>query len=147
MLLQGQLRNSLEDAVDFTPMVDVVFQLLIFLMLTYRASVPTQVEVPEARHGTGVEQTEALILTLTPPAGPGQATGVFDGSETDEGHRLADAQAIKGAVQRALNEGRRRVVLQADGKVPHGEVLRVAAVVAEIEGMQLHIGVRDPDDG
>jgi biopolymer transport protein ExbD len=37
------------------------------------------------------------------------------------------------------------VVLQADGAVPHGEVLKLAAAVTEVEGVTLHIGVQEPE--
>ena len=43
-----------------------------------------------------------------------------------------------------VREGRRKVVLQADGAVPHGEVLKLAAAVTELEGVTLHIGVQEP---
>jgi biopolymer transport protein ExbD len=36
------------------------------------------------------------------------------------------------------------VIIQADGQVDHGEVLRVAAVVGDVEGTSLHIAVQEP---
>ena len=145
MLLQRQVRSPLDNALDLTPMVDVVFQLLIFLMLTYRASAEAEVELPPAVHGTGVEETEATTLTLAP--GPGGAIAVYDGMSTDPADRLDDADAIREAVADGVRSGRRRVILQADGDVPHGEVLRIGAVVAEVEGIVLHLGVEDASGG
>ena len=37
------------------------------------------------------------------------------------------------AVADGIKEGRRKVVLQADGAVPHGEVLKVAGAMSEVE--------------
>jgi biopolymer transport protein ExbD len=141
MLLQRQVRSPLESAIDLTPMVDVVFQLLIFLMLTYRASAQAEIELPPAAYGTGVEETEATTLTLLPLAGG--AVAVFDGMSTDPNDRLESPDAIREAVAEGVRQGRRRVVLQADGAVPHGEVLRVGSIVAEVEGIILHLGVED----
>ena len=144
MLLQRQARTVVDGALDLTPMVDVVFQLLIFLMLTYRSSAEADVELPTALHGTGVEETEATTLTLAPNRGDGGGILVFGGMSTEPADRLDDDRAIVEAVEDGLRRGRRRVILQADGEVPHGEVLRVGSVVAEVEGIVLHLGVEDP---
>ena len=54
-------------------------------------------------------------------------------------------EALKKAVEDGLRDGKRKVVLQADGAVPHGEVLKLAAAVTEVEGVTLHIGVQEPE--
>ncbi|RUL85256.1 ExbD/TolR family protein [Tautonia sociabilis] len=141
MLLQRQVRSPLDAAIDLTPMVDVVFQLLIFLMLTYRASAQAEVELPPAVYGTGVEETLATNLTLVPR--PGGGVAVFSGMSTDPADALDSPEAIREAVAEGVRRGRRHVVLQADGAVSHGEVLRVGSIVAEVEGIILHLGVED----
>ena len=35
------------------------------------------------------------------------------------------------------------MILQADGEVPHGEVLKVAGAVAQVEGITVHVGVQE----
>ena len=35
------------------------------------------------------------------------------------------------------------VTIQADGAVPHGEVLKVAGAVAQVEGITVHVGVQE----
>jgi biopolymer transport protein ExbD len=143
MLLQRELKGPIDDAIDLTPMVDVVFQLLIFLMITYRASVLSEVEMPQAEYGMGVEQTEAIIITLAKPETPGGPIAVYDGASLDPEQRLDSPEAIRQAIENGLATGRRRVVLQADGAVPHGEVLRIGGIVGQVEGVGLHIGVED----
>lgn len=145
MLLQRQVRSPLDSAIDLTPMVDVVFQLLIFLMLTYRASAEAEVELPPAVYGTGVEETQATTLTLVPQ--PDGRVAVFSGMSTAPVDRLDDPEAIREVVAAGVRNGRRRVILQADGAVPHGEVLRVGSIVAEVEGIVLHLGVEDAEQG
>jgi biopolymer transport protein ExbD len=143
MLLQRQVRSPIDSAVDLTPMVDVVFQLLIFLMLTYRAQSQAEIELPPAVYGTGVEETQATTLTLVGlPDGP---VAVFEGMSTDPDDRLATPEAIREAVAEGVRRGRTRIVLQADGDVPHGEVLRVGSTIAEVEGIILHLGVEDAE--
>ncbi len=54
-----------------TPMVDVVFQLMTFMLFTVHMSGGEKVDVPPARHGVGVEETSATFLTLTKPTTAG----------------------------------------------------------------------------
>ncbi len=145
MLLQRRSRTITETAVDLTPMVDVVFQLLIFLMLTYETSTEPQVELPPAVEGTGVEGDRATILTMVSSGDPEVPVQVYRGMEVDPETLLETPEAIRTLVQDGLSLGRRSVVLQADGEVPHGEVIRIGGIISEVDGIVLHLGVQDPD--
>jgi biopolymer transport protein ExbD len=148
MLLQGTTRGLSEvadDHIDMTPMCDVVFQLLTFLLLTYLPAGSAELEIPKARHGVGVDESDAILISIARPESPGAPARVFDGGNADPARALTTAEAIEEAVRRGRNEGRTRIVLQADGGVPHGEVLRVASAASQVEGVTLHIGVQEPD--
>jgi biopolymer transport protein ExbD len=56
----------------------------------------------------------------------------------------ASMDQVRKAIADGLKAGRRKVILQADGDVPHGSVLKLAAAVSELEGITLHIGVQEP---
>lgn len=146
MLLQQQLRglqSAGDDHIDLTPMVDTVFQLLTFLLLTYQVSSEAAVAMPEARHGVGVDETEAAVLTIARPTAEDAPAAVYFGLKTDPARQLLDDDAIQQAVEQAVVDGKQRVVLQADAEVPHGEVLRVAGAAARVEGVSIHIGVEE----
>ena len=146
MLLQNQLRDlgqSADDHLDLTAMVDVIFQLLTFLLLTYQVSAESAVNMPAAKHGIGVEEVDTLILSVTPPESVGGAANVYLGSKLDSEKQLADSDQIQQKVEEAVASGKRRVVIQADGEVPHGEVLRVAGAAAKVEGISSHVGVEE----
>ena len=54
------------------------------------------------------------------------------------------ADRTSSAVETGLTAGKRRVIIQADGDVAHGEVLRVAGAAAKVQGITIHIGVEEP---
>ena len=54
-----------------TPMVDVVFQLMTFMLFSVQMTGGEKVDVPPARHGVGFQETSATFLTLLKPAVPG----------------------------------------------------------------------------
>jgi biopolymer transport protein ExbD len=141
MLLRRQVSGERDEHIDMTPMVDVVFQLMTFMLFSVQMSGGEKVEIPPARHGVGVEEAAATFLTLMRPEGAGGepkvVLGIGDGPP-------ASPEDIRKYVADGVKEGKRKVVLQADGAVPHGEVLKIASAVSELEGITLHIGVQEP---
>jgi biopolymer transport protein ExbD len=147
MLLQRQtsgLADIADDHLDMTPMVDVTFQLLTFLLLTWSAATAAAVSLPMAQHGVGIEENGSTVLTVARPVAEGGPAVVYEGTELEPSRRLANDDAIRDAVERGLTAGRARVILQADGDVTQGEVLRVAGAAAQVEGISVHIGVEEP---
>ncbi len=127
--------------IDMTPMVDVVFQLMTFMLFSVQMSGGEKVDIPPARHGVGVEETDATFLTLLKPEPPAVEARLLLGHGEGPTASLDQARA---AIADGVKQGRRKVILQADGEVPHGEVIRIAGAVAEVEGITVHVGVQEP---
>jgi biopolymer transport protein ExbD len=140
MLLNRQANEDRDEHIDMTPMVDVVFQLMTFMLFASQMTTGEPVEVPPARHGVGVEESAATFLTLLKPRAPGAEPRLIVGNGNGT---PATLDAARAAVAEGVKKGRRKVVLQADGAVPHGEVLKVAGAMSEVEGITLHIGVQE----
>jgi biopolymer transport protein ExbD len=140
MLLHRQATAERDEHIDMTPMVDVVFQLMTFMLFSVQMTGGEKVDVPPARHGVGVEESAATFLTLLKPGAPGGEPRLLLGHGAGPAATLEQARQL---VRDGVRAGRRKVVLQADGAVPHGEVLKVATALAEVEGITLHIGVQE----
>ena len=72
MLFRRDANEERDEHIDMTPMVDVVFQFMTFMLFSVQMTGGEKVDVPPARHGVGVEETAATFLTLTKPSGPGE---------------------------------------------------------------------------
>jgi biopolymer transport protein ExbD len=144
MLLRRNDSEERDEHIDMTPMVDVVFQLMTFMLFSVQMSGGEKVDVPPARHGVGVQETQATFLTLLRPDAPGAAPRLLLGHGSGVDVSLEDARK---AVADGVRDGKRKVILQADGEVPHGEVLKVASAVTEVEGITVHVGVQEPRRG
>src|SRR3954466_9848099 len=112
MLLRRQVSEERDEHIDMTPMVDVVFQLMTFMLFSVQMTGGEKVEVPPARHGVGVEESTATFLTLLRPAAPGAEPKLVLGHGEGD---AATLDQVKKAVADGIREGRRKVVLQADG--------------------------------
>ncbi len=140
---RGRKQKLVDENLDMTSMVDVVFQLMTFLLLTYQASTESAVDIPKARYGIGVEESDTILLTVAPPKGENPEALVYLGKELNPEMQLEGNEVIYQAVEQGLADGRRRVVIQADSMVPHGEVLRIAGAAGRVKGVTLHIGIED----
>jgi biopolymer transport protein ExbD len=141
MLFRRDFDQERNEHIDMTPMVDVVFQLMTFMLFSVQMTGGEKVDVPPARHGVGVEESAATFLTLTRPSLSGGETRLLLGH--GEG-ATATLEQARQAVASGVKEGRRKVIIQADGDVPHGEVIKVAGAVGQIEGVTVHVGVQEP---
>jgi biopolymer transport protein ExbD len=145
MLLRRQVSEERDEHIDMTPMVDVVFQLMTFMLFSVQLASESKVEVPRARHGVGVEETVATFVTLLRPDAPGARPKLILVDEKGKDHAV-DFEAVGAAVSKGVAHGLKKVVIQADGAVPEGEVLRLIGDISKREpGVTIHIGVREPE--
>ncbi len=147
MLLNRQrqaIGSSSNAHVDMTAMVDVMFQLMTYLLLTYQVAAEASVTMPPAKYGAGIEEADSVLLTVAPPTAAGTPAVVYDGPILDARKRLDTDEAIREAVERGLVVGKRRVIIQADAEVTHGDVLRVAGAAAQVPNISVHVGVEAP---
>ena len=145
MLLRRQVSEERDEHIDMTPMVDVVFQLMTFMLFSVQLAGESKVEVPEARRGVGVEETAATFVTLLRPDAPGARPRLVLADEKGK-ERVVDFEAAAAAVSKGAAQGLKKVVIQADGAVPEGEVLRLIGDISKREpGVTVHIGVQEPE--
>src|SRR5947209_16305323 len=100
MMLRRDIDQERNEHIDMTPMVDVVFQLMTFMLFSVQMSGGDKVEVPPARHGVGIEETAATFLTVVKPTAPGAEPKVVVGN--DGGGPAASTEEIRAAVLKGL---------------------------------------------
>jgi biopolymer transport protein ExbD len=102
--------------IDLTPLVDVVFLLLIFFMVstTFREDQGIELRLPEASAAEARETDDDLRVQLA-------ADGSIHFAE-----QALDLKGLEAAIREALKGSRDQlVVLEADSKAEHGSVVSV----------------------
>lgn len=124
-------RIRIAPSLDLTPMVDVVFLLIIFFMvsttfITFESGLP--VDLPQAQSAQA-QATDLPTVTIT----SNQEIFVA-GTQVSE-------EQLSSAVQRALNSssGGGVVVLRADQSVPHGMTVRVMDQIRQAGAQRIAI--------
>ena len=72
-------RDKIE--LQMTPMIDIVFLLLIFFLVASKMDESASVTLPEARHGTEVTSNDALVILVAKGTGDDAIVKTFDGRE------------------------------------------------------------------
>ncbi len=135
----GTAKKKMPEAdLDITPMIDVTFLLLIFFMVTSTMQKEPPVKIPEAKHGVGVDQKKAVIVSiLMQNEVPKIVCADGDGVE-------ATLEDVTRYTSDGIGSGAERVIIKADKEVPYGTLSQVAGAVQE-EGVQVkfYVGVND----
>jgi biopolymer transport protein ExbD len=138
MAMNLRQTRSEEPRIDITPLIDVVFLLLIFFMVTttFQQETRLKVDLPEAVSGAPSVRQERIVLEVS-----------AEGHYQLQGEAVASSrEALRTALAALGPAGQRPLVLQADGKAPHDAVVR-AMDAARLSGFdKLSIAARSSRD-
>jgi len=134
--MEFERRSRLRPRLSVAPLVDVVFLLLIFFLLTssFDKREAMQLDLPTAQSGPPVEEA-AIRVSLS-----------ADGSTQVNG-RSVPAADLKAELERRLDAGQvaaAGVHLRADREVPVGELVRVMDAVRQAGGHALSLATISP---
>lgn len=127
---RGRSRLRASPSIDLTPMVDVVFLLVIFFMvsttfITMETGLP--VDLPSAQ--TAVAEPSSLpTVTIT------KDDSIFVGTQA-----VTQAQLVEVVRKQMADSGYTTVVLRADATVEHGLVVRVMDLIKQAGAKRLAI--------
>jgi biopolymer transport protein ExbD len=131
---------------DITAMVDLVFMMNIYFLVTFVTVAMTEIDLPAATHAAPLDGDSAVVLTVT--GGSGSPVVVFLG-DTQSGEPLRDAESqetrIRAAVEQGLAEGKTEVLLKAEKNLRLGELFRISSAASGVEGMKLNVAVMEKE--
>ena len=128
-------RNGITE-INLTPLIDVVFLLLLFFLITstFAGENPgIQVELPKANAQSVQGESENILVTVT-----------------EEGRFLFESRAVSGEELKTELTTRRQqakdavVIVQADTKTNHGKVVEVMDIAKQVGFNQLAIATTNP---
>ncbi len=139
MRLQRDRRE--EPDVNLTPLIDVVFLLLIFFMVstTFERETEISVELPEAS-GKPIE-TENRVVEITIDA---------KGRYFVNRHEVVNTQVetLKRAIEKAMDgSDKPQVILSADRNTPHQAVMTAMDAARQLGLVHLTFAAVKPDEG
>jgi biopolymer transport protein ExbD len=130
-----------EPAVNLTPLIDVVFILLIFFMVstTFQRESEIKIELPEASAEPLEERKELLEIVIDA-----------------DGHYFIDEQQVVNTELETLQTAIRKflgeqteipVVIRADRRTPYESVVRAMDATAQLGLVQMSLATSQPENG
>ncbi len=131
-------RRSLGDAeMDITPMIDIVFLLLIFFLVASKMDEAATVKLPPARRGIDVARENAIVVIIKKNDAGDLIVARRDGSpfstdlaqqEVEIGEYVDAGLTGSPPFDRPMEE----IILKAQGDVREGDVARVAEAIGKV---------------
>jgi biopolymer transport protein ExbD len=131
---------------DITAMVDLVFMMNIYFLVTFVTVALGGMSLPSADYCSPLDADEAVIVRMSRSL-DGESVTVYLG-DGDEGEPIADAseqeRLVRSVVDEGVAGGKTAVLLKAEKKVRLADIFRIATAAA-VEGIQLHVAVLEKD--
>lgn len=137
MAFRFETRVTQPEAPNLTPLIDVVFLLLIFFMVssTFLEESAVEVRLPEAAGKAPEDLPEAILVDVL-ASGAFQIKGVAIEASNRSG--LAAALERQGASEQVL-------VVQADGRAPHQSIMTLLDLGAQLGVKSVQFQAKDLD--
>jgi biopolymer transport protein ExbD len=139
--VQFRRQSNQDEQINLTPLIDVVFLLLIFFMVstTFTKETHLEIDLPEAS-AEPATASESVSIDISI-----QVTGDY----VINGQALVNQQSI--TLQRALKkvaggDNTLPLTITADANTPHQAVVRAMDVAGQLGFAQLRITTRQPTD-
>lgn len=143
-------RQSID--IDITPMIDIVFLLLIFFLVTSKLAQQAGVELPEARYGDAVAVKQSVVITIDRGVGDEALVYKGDGVHSRNLVRAAEPAAQQDELVRYISAGlqdsprKRHVLIKAAAGVKHRHVARVSQAAGRaLQNGRLYVAVLETD--
>jgi biopolymer transport protein ExbD len=139
-------RTDVDPHFDMTAMVDLVFMMNIFFLVTFVGAMLQEINLPAAVHCAPLDAEVATVITVV--AGPDAQSVLVYLGDRDKTRPLTDAEEqitrIEQAVDAGAAQGKKAVLIKAEKNVRLREVGRLAAAAGR-EGVTLHLAVMEKD--
>ena len=131
---------------DITAMIDLVFMMNIYFLVTFIGAALGEIALPAANHAAALDAEVATIITVL--AGRDANSVVVYLGEGTSGKPIYDAEdqtaQISAAVDAGLAQNRTDVLIKAEKAIRLREINRLATAASR-EGVKLHIAVTEKD--
>jgi biopolymer transport protein ExbD len=132
---------------DITAMIDLVFMMNIFFLVTSLTAALAQLDMPNAKNCMPSNADDCVVISMRP--GVSQTTPMLwvgDGGEasgtTDENRQ---SELVREAAEKAVREKNGMVLVKAEKNVKLQDTARVSSTIASVEGTHVFFGVMELD--
>ena len=121
--MAAQLQKQEQQQLDLTPMIDVVFQLLIFFMVTavFAITPGLDIKLPEAEEAQAPEKENLFIV-------------VDQDGNMKLNHKTVTFATLKDEIQakREILDNTTMIIIQGDERATHGQIVQIMDIARQV---------------
>jgi len=130
--IRQRKKAKTDSEIDIAPLIDMVFLLLIFFIVTSTMERQSSIDLPRTEYGMAVSERNATTISIE---GKGAEIRVYLGDNIG-GVPLPDLTepqeaAIAQAVEAGYLEGKTALIIKADREVHTGEIARILSAATQ----------------
>ena len=128
LALKGEKKQ--DDDIDITPMIDIVFLLLIFFVVSSKMDPTKTGSFPVADRGQSISANDSAVIFMERGSGERAVVKKVDGTQfvDDEEQQRVD---IVDYLTQQLDLGKQEIMILGDRTVSVGEVARVQRIIGD----------------
>ena len=135
--MAGKTHRRVQEKPDLTPMIDIVFQLLIFFMVTavFAVTPGLDIKLPEAEEAQAPEKENLFIV-------------VDQDGNMKLNHQTVTFANLKDKLQekRQLLDNTTMIIIQGDERATHGQIVQIMDIARQV-GVVDQIIATEPNRG
>lgn len=125
---------------DITAMIDLVFMMNIFFLVTTVGAVLAEVDLPVARHCAPADRDTCVIVMMLAGA-EGTAIVSVEDDDTPLPDPEAQEREVRAAIEAGVRAKKNTVLIKAEKAVKLRDVARIGAIAGQVPGTDLKISV------
>jgi hypothetical protein len=125
-------------------MVDLVFLMNLYFLVTFLTVAMGELALPAADHATALDADTAVVLSLVRSLDGKSATLYLgDGEKGDPINDVGQQeQSVQTAIEEGLADGKTAVLIKAESKVRLADLFRISSLLAGHD-LKLHVAVME----
>jgi biopolymer transport protein ExbD len=127
---------------DITAMVDLVFLMNLYFLVTFLTVAAGEMSLPSAENATALNADTAVVLSLARSL-DGESVSLYFG-DGEKGEAINDAAQqelrVQAAIEEGLAAGKTAVLLKAESKVRLADLFRISSLLSG-QDLKLHVAV------
>lgn len=137
-------RRSIDETPEFdiTAMVDLVFLMNLYFLVTFLTVAMSEMALPAADHAMPLNSDTAVVLSLARSL-DGESVTVYLG-DGEKGDAITDVaqqeQRVQAAIEEGVASGKEAVLLKAESNVRLADLFRISSLVTGHD-LKLHVAV------
>ena len=133
---------------DITAMIDLVFMMNIYFLVTFLTAASAEIDLPFADHASALDGDTCVTMTLLSTGdGNGSIKVVLANEESNDEFLDPESQeeAVKEFADKGVALGKKNILIKAEKNIRLREIQRISAA-ASVEGSELHVAVMEKDE-